>query len=163
MAESQGDNSQASIPDPKKVRIEVLDRNVNVKKLRLGEKIRVSRIYALLAKSLKGDNWIKLSDGSSVPRVVDLNNFRLQDILDTAPNFLHDIELHYPEFLRLTTDLQEDEIQRIDVPDLFELGIACWNHNGFKTIMEESLGKVLSGAEEKAPEGSPSSKGTSKT
>lgn len=145
MTQGQGDLPPAnvSVPDPRKIKL--LGRNVMIKKLRLGEKITVSRIFAKLAKALKGNNWVKLGDGTAIPRKFTLDNLGIMDIMDSAPDFLHEIEAQYPEFLLLTTDLTLVEIQDLDFPDLFAVATETWEYNGFEKAMEQSLGKVLKG------------------
>lgn len=146
MSSGQGDIPQAnkSIPDPHK--IPLLGRNVLIKKLRLGEKFRVSSIFAKLAKALKGDNWIKLGDGTVVQRRFQMNDLAIMDMIDSAPNFLHEIEVHYKDFLLLTSDVTLEEIDdKVDMPDLVAIASETWEYNGFEKAMEQSLGKVLKG------------------
>lgn len=147
---SQGEDSQAkSVPEIKK--IELLGRNVQITKLKLGAKIKVSRTFAKLAKALKGDNWVRLTDGSAVPRKLDMADLNILDVIESLPNFLHMIEVEYPEFLALTTDLTDDEVQELDIPDLIVVADATWQHNGFDKSMEDALGKVLRDGPAKEP------------
>lgn len=152
MTGSQRDHSQASIPEIKK--IPLIGRNIEIKKLRLGGKIKVSRIFAKLAKALKGDNWVQLTNGKAVPRSLDLDNLDILDVVESLPTFLHEVEVQYPEFVSLTTDIKDDEIQDLDIPDLFVIADECWKHNGFAKSVEDALGKVLREDPAQEPEAS---------
>jgi hypothetical protein len=136
-------------------------RNVEIRKLRLGPKIRVSRIFSQVLRSLKGENYEQLSGGVRVPRKLDLTKMGLLDVIDTLPTVLQVVGENYQQFLKLTTDLLETEIEELDLPDLFMVGEQTWDFNGFQEAIENSLGKALGGAGEAPPsegEKSPASK-----
>lgn len=132
---------------------------MEIRKLRLGPKIRVSRIFSHVLRALKGENYEQLSGGARVPRKLDLASMGLLDVIDTLPIVLQVIEENYDQFLKLTTDLLETEIEELDLPDLFTVAEQCWDFNGFQEAIENSLGKALGGADKAPGKGkSPASK-----
>lgn len=157
MNKGQGDISQASVPEPRKMKL--LGRNVNIKKLRLRERLHVSRIYFTCIRSLKGSSYVDLGGGIKVPKKIDLAAMDISRLIDAAPDFMGQIEAHYSEFLQMTTDLSPEEIEDLDVPDIFNIAAEVWDHNGFDRMLEVAAEKgkaagfleIASGSSEPSP------------
>lgn len=142
MTNAGGDNSEASVPEPKKLKI--AGRNVEVRKLILKDKIRVSRFFALILAAMKGEGYIQLEGGIRVPRKLDLKSIGIGEVLDNLPKTLEVLENNFEGFLGLTTDLDpEKEIPFVELEDLFAVAEETWSFNGFGKSMEKAVGKAL--------------------
>lgn len=118
------DGTEKSMPEPVKIRVESLDRNVLVRKLKLGPRLKLLRIMFGWLDRLTG---AKKKDFLQAFQRQDAGAVTAQaDIVGMFELFERDHE----EVLLLVTDLQKAEIQDLEIEEVVTLLGSAWGTNG---------------------------------
>lgn len=122
-------------------------RQVHVKKATLGDWIRLSEIFSeYLGKLGKNQEAFAL-----LQKGIDEKAF--EALSKGLPDLLKSIRGSYQEVFKLSTDLQDAEMERLEPDDAITVFVTIWKVNRFKEKLF-SLGKVAGGGVGQTPSGS---------
>lgn len=146
------DLSEKSVPKDGKIRL--CGRNVLIRRVPLGQRLRLARIFSAGLSSVIKDQK-------------DTSNINLVTIMENLPIILGTIETHWKDIVKIGTDLTIEEVERsAELEDLVTICKEVFETNGFMDSMQ-NLGKVIGeiqlGSKNNLPTSAESVAGPSKT
>lgn len=127
---NETDMTEKSIP--KDGKYDFHGRNVLIKRVPLGQRLRLARIFSAgLAAVVKNQP--------------DASNINITKLLENGPDILGMIENHWKDIAKIGTDLTVEELDRSgEIEDIFAICKEVFEVNGFMETMQ-NLGKEISG------------------
>ncbi|KKK91137.1 hypothetical protein LCGC14_2715990 [marine sediment metagenome] len=122
------DLSEKSVP--KDGKIPLCGRNVLIRRVPLGQRLRLARIFSAGLSAVIKDQK-------------DTSNINMVTIMENLPAILGTIESHWKDIVKLGTDLTIEELERSgEIEDIATICKEVFEVNGFMDSMQ-NLGKVL--------------------
>lgn len=139
---------------PKDGKIQLCGRNVLIRRVPLGQRLRLARIFSAGLSSVIKDQK-------------DTSNINMVTIMENLPAILGTVESHWKDIVKIGTDLTIEELERAgELEDLVKICKEVFKVNGFMDSMQ-NLGKVLGeiqlGSKNNLPTSAESVAGQSKT
>jgi hypothetical protein len=125
---SETDLTEKSVP--KDGKIELCGRNVLIKRVPLGQRLRLARIFSAgLASVIKNQK--------------DASDIDMTQLLGNLPDIMGMVETHWKDIVTIGTDLTIEELDRRgELEDIVTICKKVFEVNGFMDSMQ-NLGKVV--------------------
>lgn len=145
------DLSEKSVP--KDGKITLCGRNVLIRRVSLGQRLRLARIFSAGLSSVIKDQK-------------DTSNINMVTIMENLPAILGTVETHWKDIVKIGTDLTIEELERSgELEDLVKICKEVFKVNGFMDSMQnlgKALGEIQLGSKNKLPTSAESVAGASK-
>lgn len=129
---AEDDLSEKSVP--KDGKITVCGRNVLIKRVPLGPRLRLARIFSAGLASVIKDQ-VSMSG----------ENIDLMALMSNLPDIIGTIETHWKDIVKIGTDITVEDVEKLaEIEDLVTISKAVFETNGFMDSMQ-NMGKIVSG------------------